>query len=241
MKRILFILLIPIIFAGCEILADLSLPQTASSEPTREEVAEGLKEALRVGVRNTVSNVSATNGFYRNPEIFIPFPEEAQRVKEISEAAGLSRQVREFEEKLNRAAELASQRATDIFIDAIRQMTIRDAIAILQGSEDEATQYLKRTSQRRLYSEFYPVVENATDQINLARYWNPLAERYNTVITISGGTPVDTDLNNYVTEKAIEGIFVMLAKEEAKIRKNPADRVTEILRKVFGSNLNPYN
>lgn len=242
MKKLILIILTVGVFTSCEILEEfIQMDGKPSGRLTEQEIAQGLKEALNVGIDKAVAEVSKTNGFYRNPEIKIPFPQEAQRVKEVCESVGLSRQVTEFEEKLNRAAELASKEATEVFKTAIRQMTIRDAMSILQGSEDEATQYLKRTSTRRLYTSFYPIVENANEQIMLARYWTPLVERYNSVTAITGGQQVDTDLNNYVTEKAIEGLFIMLAKEESKIRKDPRARINDILRKVFGSEHNPFN
>ena len=146
-----------------------------------------------------------------------------------------------FEEKLNRAAELAAKGATDVFITAIKQMTITDAIAILQGGDDAATQYLQKTTSNILYQKFYPVVVNAIDKIMLAKYWTPLVEKYNKVTLLTGGEQVETDLNAYVTNKALDGLYLMVAKEELKIRKDPIARVTDILKEVFGSVLNPYN
>ena len=243
MRKIIFVLFISVLLTSCDLLMEVAQSDGSIVSPalTEREVAEGLKEALNVGIANTVKTVSATNGFYKNPQIVIPFPEEAIRVKEICESAGLKNQVVQFEEKLNRAAELASKKATEVFITAIKQMTIRDAISLLQGSDDAATQYFKRTSTSKLYETFYPVVKNATDEIMLAQYWTPLVNKYNTVTMITGGQQVDTDLNNYVTNKAIEGLFFMMAKEEAKIRKDPVARINDILKKVFGSSLNPYN
>jgi hypothetical protein len=242
MKKIFFIVIVSVLFWSCEILTEV-LETTGDSSPalTEKEVAHGLKEALNVGIKNTVSIVSVTKGFYNNAEIKIPFPEEAIRVKEVCESVGLRNQVIKFEEKLNNAAEIASKGAVDVFQDAIRQMTIRDAMSILKGNDNAATNYFRRTSSNKLYETFYPVVKNATDEIMLAQYWTPLVNKYNTVTTITGGQQVDTDLNNYVTNKAIDGLFIMLAKEEAKIRKDPVARVSDILKKVFGSSLNPYN
>lgn len=242
MKKILYIVLVSVLFWSCEILTEV-LETSGESAPalTEREIAQGLKEALNVGINNTVDVVSVANGFYKNNEIKIPFPEEAIRVKEVCESVGLRNQVVKFEEKLNNAAELASKGAIDVFQDAIRQMTIRDAMSILQAKDNAATDYFKRTSSNKLYDTFYPVVKNATDEIMLAQYWAPLVNKYNTVTSITGGQQVDTDLNNYVTNKAIDGLFIMLAKEEAKIRKDPVARVSDILKKVFGSSLNPYN
>jgi hypothetical protein len=243
MKKILIIFFCMSLIYSCDILTDvLSDQQILSNESLSEQdVAKGLKEALNQGVSKAIQNASKTNGFYKNKEIFIPFPEEAQKVKQVCESAGLSNQVVLFEEKLNRAAEIASKEAKDIFIDAIQAMTIQDAISILKSNDNAATDYLKKTSSNRLYSRFYPIVKNTTDNIQLANYWTPLVSKYNTVTSLTGGDKVDTDLNNYVTNKTIDGIFLMVAKEESNIRKNPSARINDILKEVFGSSLNPYN
>ncbi len=244
MKKSIVIIFV-ICFYACDVMKDVAGEVESirfEGHPlTEREVAEGLKEALNVGITNAVNIVSVKNGFYKNPEIFIPFPQEAIKIKEVCERTGMSEQVKQFEEKLNNAAELASKNAKDVFVDAIRQMTINDAMSILKGRDNEATEYLKRTSSDKLYSKFYPVVKNATDQIMLAQYWTPLVDKYNKVSILTGAEKVDADLNNYVTEKAIQGLFIMVAKEETNIRKNPVARINDILKRVFGSPLNPHN
>jgi len=245
MKKLALFLPVFFIFFSCDVLLatleGLDTGTSASQGLTQEQVAKGLKNALEVGITNAVNVVSVTNGFYKNSEIMIPFPEEAIKVKEVCESVGLKNQVVKFEEKLNRAAEEAAKGATDVFIVAIKQMTISDAIAILQGGDDAATAYLKKTTSTTLYNKFYPVVVEATEKIMLAQYWTPLVEKYNTVTMLTGGEQVDTDLNAYVTNKALDGLYLMVAKEELKIRKDPIARVTDILKEVFGSSLNPYN
>jgi hypothetical protein len=245
MKKLLLLLPVFFMLFSCDVLlqtlGDLDGGSGSGQGLTQTQVANGLKNALEVGIENAVSRVSVTNGFYNNSEIKIPFPEEAIKVKEVCESVGLTNQVKQFEEKLNRAAEMAAKGATDVFIVAIKQMTISDAISILKGGDDAATAYLKKTTSNVLYQKFYPVVVNATEKIMLAQYWTPLVEKYNKVTQLTGGEQVNTDLNEYVTNKALDGLYLMVAKEELKIRKDPIARVTDILKEVFGSLLNPYN
>lgn len=245
MKKLLVILLSLVMFYSCDILMQsletLDTTSGTSQGLSQQQVAKGLKNALEVGIENAVNLVGVTNGFYKNAEIKIPFPEEAIKVKEVCESVGLGNQVIQFEEKLNRAAEQAAKGATGVFKEAITQMTISDAISILKGGDNAATEYLKKTTSDKLYQKFYPVVVDATEKIMLAQYWTPLVEKYNKVTLLTGGEQVNTDLNAYVTNKALDGLYLMVAKEELKIRKDPVARVTDILKEVFGSSLNPYN
>ncbi|NLB86652.1 MAG: DUF4197 domain-containing protein, partial [Bacteroidales bacterium] len=231
MKKTIAILSIIILFVSCDVLTgvlgEMETSGTGPKQLTQAEVSQGLKEALNVGVGKAVNMVSATNGFYNNPQIKIPFPEEAVKVKEFCINAGLKNQVTQFEEKLNRAAEDASKGAIEVFVNSIKQMSISDAISILQGKENAATEYFKRTSSKQLYDKFYPVVSASTDKIMLAKYWTPLVDKYNTAMMITGGQKVETDLNAYVTNKALDGLFLMLAKEEKNIRVDPIARVTD--------------
>ncbi|MDD2634869.1 MAG: DUF4197 domain-containing protein [Bacteroidales bacterium] len=243
MKKVIAILMSLVLFYSCDILLQSleTIDSGTSQGLTQQQVAKGLKNALEVGIEKTVNVVSLTNGFYKNSEIMIPFPQEAIKVKELCESVGLENQVTQFEEKLNRAAEQAAKGATGIFKEAIAQMTITDAITILKGGDNAATQYLQRTTSTKLYQKFYPIVESATKKIMLAKYWTPLVNKYNTVTKLTGGQQVNTDLNAYVTDKTLDGLYLMIAKEELKIRKDPVARVNDILREVFGSSLNPYN
>lgn len=137
----------------------------------------------------------------------------------------------DFDKSLNRAAEVASAKATDVFIDAITQMTINDAVSIWQGDEDAATQYLKRTTTTRLKSEFEPIVTKAIEEVHVTKYWDDVSKYYNQIPFV---TPVNPELEDYVTEKTIDGLFLLVAKEEQKIREDPAARVSDILVRVFG-------
>ncbi|MFO7891436.1 MAG: DUF4197 domain-containing protein [bacterium] len=202
---------------------------------TRYEIIKGLKEALVVGAENSVSSASVINGFYNNPEIFIPFPPEAVKVKNTLEQAGFSDMIKDFEKSINRAAEEASKKALPIFRDAITSMTIRDAVGILKGTDNAATMYLRSNTEEELKAEFMPVVKNAVDKVEVTSYWNPVATAYNRLTLLTGGSQVNPNLKDYITQKALDGLFVMIAQEEKKIRRDPAARVTYILKRVFGA------
>ena len=205
---------------------------TQNAPLTEAEVINGLKEALEVGTKNVVKQVSVENGFYENPRIKIEFPPEAQKVKEKVLALGMEAQVQKFEYTLNRAAEEAAKEATPIFIEAITSMTIEDGFAILKGEENAATKYLKEKTSQQLYDKFYPVVQQAINKVELTKYWQPLIDTYNKIPLVE---KVNPDLTDYVTQRSIEGLFIMIADEEKKIRQDPAARVTDLLKRVFGN------
>lgn len=237
MKKLIFLSLAvtSFILGSCAELKAL-FPGTGSTGGlSTEEVIRGLKEALSVGASNSVSVASKTDGFYRNPQIFIPFPPEAIKVKNALEQAGFSNLIKNFEMSLNRAAEEATKRALPIFKNAIISMTITDAMGILRGSNNAATMYLKSKTEADLRSEFTPVVKAAIQKVEVTRYWNPIASTYNKVAALTGGPLVNPNLEEYITQKSLDGLFFLIAQEEKKIRENPAARVTEILRKVFGA------
>ncbi|MDI3527690.1 MAG: hypothetical protein PWR03_1873 [Tenuifilum sp.] len=240
MKRITFFAVV-IFLTSC---AELSIPTTfpfpqaqSSTTPklTSAEVVEGLKEALKVGAKNSTALASKVDGFYKNPKIFIPFPPEAEKVKEKLIDAGFNKQVDRFTLTLNRAAEEATKKALPIFTDAIFKMTFTDAMSILNGPDNAATEYFRKTTSDNLYKAFKPVVSDAIKTVKLTSYWEPIATTYNRLTIITGGKAVNPDLEDYVTRKAIDGLFVLIEQEEQKIRKDPAARVTDILKKVFGN------
>ena len=173
--------------------------------------------------------------FLGNSEIRLPFPPDAIKVKEKALSWGLDEQVTKIETTLNRAAEEATKEALPIFKDAILNMSIQDGFAILNGGNGAATKYLKTNTKEKLAVAFGPKVQAAIEKVKLTDYWNPVATKYNQAMAISGGQKVETDLNKYVTDRAIEGLFLMVEKEENKIRLDPAARVTDLLSKVFGS------
>jgi hypothetical protein len=205
----------------------------AGSTPlSNQEVINGLKEALTVGTKNSTALASKLDGYYKNPALFIPFPPEAQKVKDYANQIGLSSQVNKFEMTLNRAAEEAAKDAAPVFINAVKAMTIGDGFAILKGANNAATQYLKDKTTAELVQKFKPIIQNAINKVELTKYWNPIITAYNKVPLVQKQNP---DLTAYVTDRALQGLFKLLADEELKIRQNPAARVTDLLKKVFGS------
>lgn len=243
MKKRLFrlIFIIPTtLLTSCEVLEDAAEIVNTTSTPskpalTNAEVISGLKEALNVGIKNSVNLTSVTDGFLKNAEIRLPFPQDALKVKEKALQLGMSSQVEKFETTLNRAAEEATKEALPIFADAITNMTISDGFAILNGGNGAATKYLKDNTTSKLVNAFSPKVEAAISKVKLTEYWNPIITKYNSAAKLTGGDQMNPDLNKYVTEKAISGLFQMVEIEENKIRKDPVARVSDVLVKVFGS------
>jgi len=198
---------------------------------TNGEVIAGLKEALTIGARESASIASAVDGFYKNPQIAIPWPAEAQKVKDVLQNTGFSRQIASFEESMNRAAEEAAKGAFDVFAGAVREMTIQDGFAILNGGDMAATNYLREKTTVPLKERFSPIVKNAIDKVDVTSYWNPLVNAYN---IIPGVTRQNPNLEDYITGKAIDGLMTLIAEQEMKIRQDPAAQVTALLKKVFG-------
>ena len=239
--KLLPILLLISLFS-CSIIEDASttiLSPTNNSpskiDLTNEEVISGLKEALNVGIKNAVNLSSVTDGFLKNDMIRLPFPPDAIKVREKAINFGLSKQVTTFEETLNRAAEEATKKALPIFVNAIKNMSVSDGFSILKGGDGAATKFLKSQTSNQLVIAFAPVVKEATTKVQLTAYWNPIITRYNSAMTLSGGQKLDPDLDAYITQKAIDGLFYLVEMEENKIRKDPLARVSDILVKVFGS------
>jgi hypothetical protein len=198
---------------------------------TQDEAAAGIKEALSNGINKGVEMVSKENGYFGDLEIKIPFPEEAKSVESKLKAIGMGKKVDEVVLSINRAAEDASVKARDIFIAAIKQMTVTDAINIVKGNDDAATIFLKNHTTDELVKQFRPVIEESLTKVNATKYWSDVINTYNKIPMVQ---KVNPDLADYVTRKAIEGLFVKIAHEEKEIRQNPAARTTELLKKVFG-------
>lgn len=196
------------------------------------EVIAGLKQALEIGAENAGGLASRLNGYYGNPRIRIPFPEEAESVKTTMEKIGFKSQIDKFVKTMNRAAEEAAKKAAPIFVDAIKGMTIKDGFDILNGPDDAATRYLDRKTHQQLFSAFKPVVEDAINKVGVTSVWKPIITEYNQLPFVDKKDP---NLENYITDKAIDGLFVLIADEEKQIREDPAARVTELLRRVFGA------
>lgn len=200
---------------------------------SNEDIVAGLKEALSVGAKNSSEQLSSVDGFFANAAIKVLMPEEARKAESTLRNLGFGSMVDKAILSMNRAAEEASKSAAPIFVDAITSMSIQDAFGILKGNDTAATSYLKGKTTASLTSAFRPVIEDALQKTNATKYWKDVFETYNKLPTTFN--KINTDLSGYVTEKALGGLFFQVALEEQKIRKDPAARVTDILKKVFGS------
>lgn len=203
-----------------------------NSSLTNDEVVRGLKEALTVGTNNSSSLASKLDGFNKNPLIYIPWPEEANDMKVKLMKMGMSKKIEEFETSLNRAAEEAALKAAPVFMDAITNMSLQDGFSILKGVDTAATNYLRKTTYSPLKDKFLPIVKEAVYKVKVTSYWLPLATAYNKLPGVKKQNP---NLDEYVTNKAINGLMLLIADEEIKIRKDPMARVSDLLKKVFGT------
>lgn len=198
---------------------------------SNDEIVRGLKEALRVGISNGSAQASALDGYFKNDAIKLLFPPDVQRVESTLRQVGLGKEVDRFVLSLNRAAEDAAKRAQPIFVNAITSMSIQDAVGILKGEKTAATQYLRRTTYQGLYGEFFPVIDSALNATLATKYYADLVSTYNKIPLVQRVNP---DLKKYATERAVDGLFLLVQEEERKIRENPAARVNDILKRVFG-------
>jgi hypothetical protein len=199
---------------------------------TNDEIIAGLKEALEVGTEKAVALVSKADGYYRNPDIKIPLPESVQKVEKFLRAAGYGQKVDAFDLSMNRAAERAAPEAKSIFWDAITQMNFDDAGKILNGRDNEATLYFEDKTSGRLQEIFKPIVKDAMGEVGVTRSFQDLNSKAQ---SIPFGDKMSFDLDQYVTDGALKGLFNMLAEQERQIRTQPAARVTDLLQKVFAS------
>jgi len=196
-----------------------------------ETMINGLREALEIGSRRAISTVSQQDGYLNNPKIRIPLPPRLQQASDLMKQFGMSQMAEDFETSINRAAENAAPQATELMINAIKAMTIDDARKMLQGENDAATRYFEDKTRPQLATLFSPVVDDSLNQVGATRYYNQLDEQMQAMPLL--GQNLNMDLTGYVTDQALNGLFVMLAAEELKIREDPAARTTELLKKVF--------
>lgn len=205
---------------------------TGAASYTNGEAVSALKEALQVGTNNASSKLSNVNGFFGNQVIKILMPPEAKKVESTLRSIGMGKQVDKAILSMNRAAEDAAGKAVPIFVNAITSMSISDGITIVKGGNGAATNYLKGRTTTELTNAFRPVIENSLAKVEATKYWEDVFRIYNALPTTR--SKVNTDLTAYVTERALNGLFITIAEEENKIRTNPAARVSDILKKVFG-------
>lgn len=200
---------------------------------TSTEIGNGLKEALEIGISKGAERLSRENGYFQSPYKIL-LPEEARKVTDrLQNVPGFSNLEQNVLEKINRGAEDAASKAKPIFVNAIKSMTINDALGILKGDKDAATVYLKRVTYQQLYNEFNPVIVASLDKFNARDYWSSAVNTYNKIPLVND--QVDPDLDDYVTNKALDGLFAQVAKEELDIRNNIAARTTDLLRRVFAA------
>ena len=190
-----------------------------------------MKEALQVGTENAVRSTGRLDGYFGNPKIKIPMPEKLQTMEKGLRAVGQGDQVDEFVLSMNRAAERAAPEAKAIFWDAIREMSFRDAEKILNGSDTAATEYFRRKTTERLATAFRPIVSDAMNQVGVTRQYKELVGRARSIPFLK---TEDLDIDDYVVRKGLDGLFYVLGEEERKIRREPAARVTDLLKDVFG-------
>ena len=238
MKRSTIAMLTALVFTACttaqlnQTMSEVNKALNTETPLTTAEVGEGLKEALVKGISNGSDMASQLDGYFKNPKIKIPFPPDVKKVEDKLRQIGLGSEVDKFILTLNRGAEDAAKEAKPIFVNAIRQMTIQDAWSILRGSDNAATEYLKRTTSAQLREKFQPVIASSLSKVNATKYYSDLVTQYNRIPFVE---KVNPDLNDYATTKAMDGLFLLIADEEKKIREDPVARTTELLKRVFGS------
>ncbi|MSU59303.1 MAG: DUF4197 domain-containing protein [Pedosphaera sp.] len=206
------------------------------------EVVDGLKQALGKGVERAVASLGRADGFLTNLNVKIPIPEKLRTVEKTLRTLGQEKMADDFIASMNHAAEQAVPLAASVFGDAIKQMSIADAKGILAGTNNAATRFFRRTTETNLFARFLPVVQKATDQVGVTAQYKQMMGKVGSAESLGGlfggrskATMQSADLDAYVTQRALDGLFVMVAEEEKRIRENPAARTTDLLKKVFGS------
>jgi hypothetical protein len=224
--------------------AGTNAPMSAAGATTlsQDQMVGGLKEALSKGVERAVASLGHDNGFLTNMNVKIPMPAKLQKVESALRAVGQTKLADDFVASMNHAAETAVPVAAPVFGDSIKQMTIADAKTILSGTNNAATQYFRRTTQTNLYAKFYPIVQKATDQVGVTAQYKAMMSKFASLDTMSGllgsQSPMKfsaSDIDTYVTDKTLDGLFKVVAEEEKSIRANPVARTTDLLQKVFGA------
>ena len=230
-RRTFIILALIVLIASSATLGQTTRRQSSLSDL---DISRGLREALNKGVRTAVDDLGRHNGFLDNSRVRIPLPRELQRTEKALRSVGQGRRVDEFIESMNHAAEEAVPVALDIFVDSIMQMSFDDARQILFSRQDDAaTQFFRRMSEDRLREEFRPIVERFTEQVGVTQKYKQMIGRYGFLGRVVGQDA--SDIDGYVTEKALDGLFLLIADEEQRIRRDPVGRTSAILRAVFGA------
>jgi Protein of unknown function (DUF4197) len=235
MKRFVLFTVIALSFSSCEVMSQLpKLP--GGNGVTENEAGQGIKEALGQGLTRAVGFLNKTDGFFGNEFYKMLLPPDAQKVEATMRRIGLGKTVDKAILQINRGAEDAVGFATPIFVNAIKEMTITDAINIIRGPKDGATNYFKQKTTAALIQAFTPVVKSSLDKVSATQYYDDLINTYNKFPTTR--TKINPDLTSYVVGKAVDALFDQISKEEMEIRANPVKRTTDILKKVFGATWN---
>ncbi|MBD0286989.1 MAG: DUF4197 domain-containing protein, partial [Flavisolibacter sp.] len=229
LKKYLFIVAVILTLSSCDVISNL--PNT-NVGITESEAAAGIRQALDNGVSRGITTLNRENGFFGSEFYKLLLPPDAQKIENTLRNLGMGNMVDKAILQINRAAEDAVGYAKPIFIDAIKEMTITDAINIIRGSKDAATQYFRQKTTEKLIAAFSPVIKNSLDKLDATKYYGDVINTYNNFPTTFN--KINPDLPSYVVGKAVDALFDQIAKEEANIRENPVARTTEILRKVFG-------
>ena len=204
----------------------------AISDLSNTDASNGLKAALIQGANKAVANLGAVDGFFGNKQVKILLPEAMQKAEKAMRMFGMGKQADELVLKMNRAAEAAVPEAKALLIDSVKKMTLDDAKAILTGPQDSATQYFKKTTSLPMGEKFLPIVKSATEKVKLAQQYNKFAEMGNKYGLVK---KEDANLEQYVTQKTLDGVYLMMAQEEAAIRKDPIGQASSLIKKVFGA------
>lgn len=241
MKRIKTIIATGLFLSSClylnaqlpKINKELSSKVSSSfknSSLTEDEVAKGIKEALNKGIENGVNLLSAKDGYYKDLSVKIPLPNEAEQIEEKLRKIGQGQLIDNTIESINRAAEDAANSSKELFIKAIKELTLQDVMNILNGEQNAATTYLSNQTREDLVLKFKPIIEASLNNVGATKHWRTMISAYNKIPLVQ---KINPDLVNYATNKAIDGLFIKIEREEIDIRKNPGARTTDLLKKVF--------
>ncbi|MEQ5789613.1 DUF4197 domain-containing protein [Muricauda sp. NFXS6] len=230
MKRLVLCILV-LQLVGCAELQQVvdQLPQ-GTTGIGNDQIAQGLREALNMGIEKQVNQLTSENGFYKNELVKIMLPEELQKVDKTLRDVGLAGLADEGLRIINRAAEDAVGEATPIFVDAVKGITFNDAKQILLGNDNAATQYLQQATKTQLYNKFNPIIKNSFQKVGADQIWSNIITKYNSLPLTNDVNP---DLTDYTTNEALEGVYTMIALEEKEIRTKVSSRTTDLLKKVF--------
>ena len=222
-----------VVLVTCMLLSwNMGVHAASLAELSNTDAVAGLKEALTKGTQAAVQQLGRENGFFGDDRIKIPLPETMQKAADMMRRFGMGKQADELVLRMNRAAEAAMPEARTLLVNAVKQMSVQDAKGILTGGNDAATQYFKRTTAEQLSQKFLPIVKKATEKVKLADRYNTFAEAGSKFGLVK---QQDANLENYITRKALDGLYLVIAEEEKKIRADPVGTASNIIKKVFGT------